>query len=191
MEIKEALNQALDKIAEVIAAAMSSASREIQRTLTTSCSNFTTSVQNVSFCDDMDTSQSLWNIREDLEKETQQRSIDCLDRSLLVVFSNQLFPKRVYVWMYGNPRFRSCRPSCWPPYQLRRQQSTPTSSSILLTLLSLFLSCQPAQPLRSQIWRWVDFSIIWSPHWTITLTHTVDGSHSYHIYCNLSLIVRV
>ena len=26
---------------------------------------------------------------------------------------------------------------------------------------------------------------------TITLTHTVVGSHSYHIYCNLSLIVRV
>ena len=49
MEIEEALDKALDKIAEVIAAALSSARDDSARnTLTTSCSNFTTSVENVS-----------------------------------------------------------------------------------------------------------------------------------------------
>ena len=49
MEIEEALDKALDKIAEVVAAAFSSARDDSARnTLTTSCSNFTTSVEKVS-----------------------------------------------------------------------------------------------------------------------------------------------
>ena len=53
LEIEEALDKALDKIAEVISAAISLARDSLplgQKTMTTSCSNFTTSVENVSIC---------------------------------------------------------------------------------------------------------------------------------------------